>query len=424
VWQAGARRTFPSLAADGEADVVVVGGGLTGLSTAWHLAEGRAFGRVILLEAGRLGGGASGRAAGNCVDLVGEGVEQLVGQFGRAGACTALAYGRDALSYVTTLGAARQLPFVAGAELLEVATNSHQARKLSRRLALLNELGFGGTRRWLEADVCRRRFPESPFIAAIACETAQLVDPARLVDRWIALVSDTPVQVYENTPVVSLRRDGTRFVVTTPQGSVVAAKVVVATNGFTSGELTPTLSRVQLPILTYCLATRPIGPEIWAGLGVGRDTSFYDANHLLHYFRRTPDDRLLFGGGQPGLGSPTDEQREEHTHALRRQLGLYFPALAGIDLEAVWSGPISITRDLSPALCAFFGGDMIAAVGCIGHGIVSSQYNGKLIADALMGGAKDFPFRTPKRWPAFRLGNVALRVMRSTFRMRDAWDAK
>jgi len=417
----------PELEGELRADVAVVGGGLTGLSTAWHVRRSEGGKRVVLLEAARVGGGASHRAAGNCLDLVGEGVDQLVSQFGRAGAEQALAYGRDALAYVEAQSEPLAIPYTAPrAEFIDVAVSKSHVRLLERRLALLGELGFDGGRSWLDEAACRRRFAASPFLAGISFRHAKLADPRLLVRRWLELARGAGADVFEQSPVTRIdRRDGD-FQLTTPAGSVIASHVVVATNAFAGGEIDGALARFQRPVWTYCLATEPIDAARWDEIGLDSKTSFYDANHLLHYFRRTDDDRLLFGGGEPGLEPSSAASLKHHTALLEARLRRYFPTLAEVRTDAAWCGPISITSELTPAINTFHDGRLFLSVGCIGHGLVSAQYNGKLIADVIRDGvqaARPFPFRVSKRWPGLGLDGVALRAVRTYLRARDSWNA-
>ena len=409
------------------ADVIIIGGGLTGLSTAWHLRQRDPGAKVTLIEGSRVGGGSSGRAAGNCLDLVGESVEQLVAQFGRDQAKLVLQYGRDAFAYIESQADSLSIPYTSPrAELIEVAVTSSQVRVLERRFALLSQLGFESSRVWLDASTCKARFPDSPFFAAIASQNAKLADPRALVRRWFELARAAHIDIYENTVALRIERQGSSFLVTTPEGSIVAERVVVATNAFTDSQLGPEMTRLQRAIWTYCIATDVIDSGTWDKVGLKPNLSFYDANHLLHYFRRTEDGRLLFGGGEPGLEASTAASLESHAQALETQFRKYLPSLAHVRRATVWCGPVSITRDLTPALSSFHDGRLFLAIGCIGHGLVAAQYHGKLLADAVTGNrqtVEQFPFRSPKRWPGLGLDGVALRAMRTLFRAKDSWNA-
>jgi glycine/D-amino acid oxidase-like deaminating enzyme len=425
VWSAPAHAALPHIEGRQRAEVVVIGGGLTGLSTAWHLKTRAQADNVVLLEAASVGSGASGRAAGNCLELVGESAEQMVAEFGRERAAQALRYGRDALAYLESLATPLALPFSAPqAEFIEVATNSFQVRVLERRLALLESLGADGGRTWLDAAACRQRFASSPFLAAVSCRQAKLVDPPQLLERWLAQVLAAKVQIHEYSPVLDIERRGSELVVHTPRASITAGHVVVATNAFTGASLG--VRRVQRPIWSYCIATAPIPDELWQQLGLTTAVSMYDTNHLLHYFRRCAGDRLLFGGGEPGVTPSTVASLQVHAAQLEAQLRRYFPPLATVARSTAWSGPISLTRDLAPALCISHDGRLMVAVGCTGHGLVAAQYNGKLLAEAIAGDREvitRFPFRAAKRWPGLGLDALALRIMRSAFRARDSWHA-
>ncbi|MBI5630125.1 MAG: FAD-dependent oxidoreductase [Elusimicrobia bacterium] len=372
----------PSLKKAIEADVAVVGGGLAGVSTAYHLKKEAPRLRVAVLESEHVGFGASGRNAGFAMTLFGLALPITALRFGKANAAAAYRFMAGAVDYVWNL--CRELGIDAQAErtgLLVVATNLAQVKRLRHEMSLARELGLSDLR-WLEAGEVRREVNSPTYLGAKYDPFCVLVNPARLVRGLKEAAMKLGVEFYEGTPVSSLRC-GTDLVLETPEGSVRAAKAVLATNAYSQGF--PLLSSKAAPVHTYISLTRPLTAAELAAIGWRRRQGIEDARNLVHYYRLTPDNRLLMGGGQAhyyrggGLGRDTHQGNLEH---VRSHIAEAFPVLRGIEITHHWGGPVSGTLDLAPAFG--YAGEqkkVIYALGCVGHGVSLMTMAGQILRD-------------------------------------------
>jgi glycine/D-amino acid oxidase-like deaminating enzyme len=181
--------------------------------------------------------------------------------------------------------------------------------------------------------------------------------------------------------------------------------LVLATNAY-SHLLQPT-RRKQVPAWTYIVATEPLSDAHFDAIGWAGREGVEDARNLIHYYRVTPDNRLLMGGGPVGLSYGDDMNRDANVDAWRHlegHIAELFPALKDVKVEHRWGGPFSVTLDLTPAI-GFLGDQRaVYSLGCIGHGVSMTHLNGRAIADLLLGRDTDFangPFvnRREIPWP-------------------------
>ena len=197
-----------------------------------------------------------------------------------------------------------------------------------------------------------------------------LVNPLKLAREEKRLISGMGVSIYEDTPVQTIRT-GSPFCLETPAGKVLADKLVFATNAYS--HLFPQLLRKQLPAFTYMIATEPLSPAQLAPIGWQGEQGVEDARNLIHYYRITPDKRIVLGGGPVGLSFRNSLFHDDNLAAwqhLEAHLHFLFPHLKGVEITHRWGGPFSVTVNLTPSL-GYAGGDQRAVynLGCIGHGV-------------------------------------------------------
>ena len=260
-----------------------------------------------------------------------------------------------------------------------------------------------------------------------------LMDPARLVREQKRHAITLGADIYENTPVLAVAKlpgpaGGYRLL--TPRGSVTAARLVYATNAYS--HLFGELGRLQAPAFTYMIATEPLTREQLAPIGWAGAQGLEDARNLIHYYRLTPDQRIVMGGGPVGLGRGGDLDRDSDQKAwrhLEQHIGWLWPHLAGIAITHRWGGPFSVTMDLTPAL-GYLGEDRTAVygLGCIGHGVAMSYLNGEVLADLLTGDgdgeiARQCPFvnRRVISWPPEPAATAARYAIRGYLQAEDAF---
>lgn len=385
---------FPPLRGESRADVCVIGGGYTGLSAALHLAEAGLD--VVLLEANRVGWGASGRNGGQ----VGSGQRQdqdwLERRFGRATARALWDLGEDAKALVRELIARHAIacdlaPGIVYAAHRPAYAPEYQAyaEKLAR------DYGYP------EAEPLDR--------AAIAALVATDAYHGGYLDRGAAhlhplnyalglarAAAAAGVRIHEASRVETLAPAPR-----TATGSVRAGFVVLATNGYL-GELAPAVTARVMPINNFIVATEPLGPDRAAAL-IRDNLAVADSRFVVNYFRLTPDHRLLFGGGESyGWRFPRDIEA-----VVRPRMEAIFPQLRGVPVTHAWGGTLAITVNRMPSFQRL-APNVISAAGFSGHGVALATIAGRAMAEAVRGTADRFDLMARLPQPRFP-GGAALR---------------
>jgi glycine/D-amino acid oxidase-like deaminating enzyme len=394
----------PPLSGSVEADVAIVGGGFTGIATAYWLLEAEPSSKVVVLESEVVGYGASGRNGSFAMTVVGLGLDILAKLKGREFALAAHRYMERAVDTVGELVDKEGLDCdYIRPGFLRMATTPAYVKRIQKEVELASSLGIDGIE-WLERDTARERVRSDLYLGAWWEPRMALVNPLKLVREMKLRAERRGATVYEHSPVVSIERGG-RFSLRTPGGSVSAERVVLATNAYS--HLIEQTRRKQTPAWTYIVATEPLSDRHFEPLGWAGREGVEDARNLIHYYRVTPDNRLLMGGGPVGLSYGRDMSRDGNVRAwrhLEQHIADVFPALKDVKVEHRWGGPFSVTLDLTPAIGFLGDPRAIYAVGCIGHGVSMTHLNGRAIADLLLERSTDLtdgPFvnRRVLPWP-------------------------
>jgi glycine/D-amino acid oxidase-like deaminating enzyme len=374
----------PPLTGSQHADVAVIGGGFTGLVTAYEIKRAEPSLKVSLVEAKTTGYGASGRNGSFAMTVVGLGFSTTAMLRGKQYLKDAHTYmekaveATDDLIQRENLDCRRIRP-----GFLRVATAPAYIRKLQEEVELMTSLGFEGIS-WIDqAETCAR--VHSPrYLGAMWEPRLVLVDPARLVREEKRLAEEAGVQVYENTPVFSVS-DKSPYTLRTPQGELKAGKLVYALNAY--AHLVPALKRKQIPAFTYMIATGPLHDDQLAQIGWRGEEGVEDARNLVHYYRLTSDRRIVIGGGPVGLTYGNNLNRDANEQAWRHleaHLHFLFPQLNDVTITHRWGGPFSVTTNLSPAMGYLKDRSAVYSVGCIGHGVSTSHLNAQTLRDLIL----------------------------------------
>lgn len=372
-------RSHPSLRGDLDVDVAVIGGGLTGLSSAIFLArEGMS---VALLEKDLVGAGASGRNCGQVGSEIGRNLVALKSDLGtdRAG------------NVVRVLRAAiENLERFIDQEKIDCAYQRHgnifagihitQQKFADQVACVAEEYGFP-VKRIGPGDAQKMGLP-----AAVVCgfhdQTGGTLDPARLVKGLAKTALQAGrVKIFEETPVVEVV-EGRKIVLKTPQGSVRADLCVLATNGY-SPEI-GYLKRKILPAYVSVAITDPLSDAQFEKLGWTRVGGLYTAHHVIENLRLTPDRRLLVGTKKVRVGfgtrPPAPNSRRTFS-ALQGVLDDRFPELDGIKIAMGWTGRVAVTSDSVPIMGRLgVHKNILYSAGYSGHGIAMAAYAGHHIA--------------------------------------------
>ncbi|MFD1542068.1 NAD(P)/FAD-dependent oxidoreductase [Nonomuraea guangzhouensis] len=382
------RRTEPPA----RADVVIVGAGLTGLSTALHLSRQGA--QVALLEAHTVGWGASGRNGGMATPGLAISFGAGVKRYGTERATAMFRSYNDAIDtledVVTTEGI--DCSFSRTGRLTLASKPAHY-QSFQASAALMRELAGQDVRLVPPARI-REEIGSDHYHGAMVDPLGAGVHVGRLTAGLAAAVSTNGVSIHEECQVTGLtRRSGYQHDVHTELGTIRGDQVVIATSGYTGG-LTPWLRRRIVPIGSFIIVTEPLDQSVVDELLPHRRVAS-DSKNLLYYFRITPDNRLLFGGrARFALSAPASDIKSGRI--LRRAMTTVFPQLAGARVDYCWGGLVDMSLD--QMVHAGERDGLFYSVGYSGHGVQMATHMGKVLAQVLGGEPaanpwQDLPFR-------------------------------
>lgn len=407
-------------------NVAIIGGGLTGLSAAYHLLKRCPGARIVVLEANRLGAGASGRSTGMLSPGVGQSVASLVRRLGVTRARRLYEQTIEAVTYAAAL--IDQLGMDCELQMsgqLIVGRSPVGKQRVRQQLELLRRLGLPAEELSEQAlsNVIRLQdwsanlsATEGP--AALRLPNAGVVHPLKLVHGFASRIRELAGQIFEQAHVRSIHpptRPGHKVRLELDGGEVLADKVVVATSGYTS-QLGLFRGRL-LPVHLQALVTEPLSEAALSAIGWDGCEGVLDARRLFSYFRLTSDKRVVFGGGRPRYcwgGALADLPSQSTLALLADELKQTFPVDSQLVVAGGWSGTIGYVIDALPAIAALPSCPQIVhAVGWCGHGIALSIASGSWIQKLLSDGVppEDLPwFRATMpmvptelaRWIGFR----------------------
>jgi glycine/D-amino acid oxidase-like deaminating enzyme len=359
-----------------EADVAVVGAGYTGLSAARTLARSGAS--VVVLEREEAGWGASGRNGGFVLPGFKPGVAELARRRGAATARALFARSVEALGFLEAVVAEERIAcdYVRCGSVTLADRTSHLADLERERRALIEVAGH--ETRILDRTEIRTEIGSMRFPGGLLDPAAGSLHPAKYCAGLARAAERAGARLVEHTEVSGIRRGVGGFEVATSRGRIRAREVLVAANGYT-GPPFHRLRRRVVPIGSHIVATAPLEPALAAKLIPGGRV-LSDTRHLLHYFRLSPDRRLLFGGRASFTPIGTARCATLLGDAMRR----VFPELAATPVDFAWSGNVCFTRDRMPHAGLLDG--LHYALGYCGHGVAYSTWLGARVGERLAGG--------------------------------------
>ncbi|UTW12971.1 NAD(P)/FAD-dependent oxidoreductase [Marinobacterium rhizophilum] len=372
-------RQRPALQGEATADICVIGAGFTGLSSALHLAE-QGF-SVIVLEASRIGFGASGRNGGQIVHSYSRDMDFIEQHYGAdtADAMGAMAFegGRIIRDFVQRYRI--QCDLKDGG--IFAACTGAQLDALAKKKRLWEKHGHQQLE-MLDADSIRQHIGSTRYTGGLLDRSGGHFHPLNLVLGEAAALESLGGVIYEDSKVVRVEQ-GARVRLHTGQGSVSAAHVVVAGNAYLDG-LIPQLAQKSMPCGSQVLATEPLSAAVQQAL-LPQGQCVEDCNYLLDYYRLSGDGRLIYGGGVT-YGAREPGRIEQ---LIRPNLIRTFPQLATVKVDFAWTGNFLLTLMRLPQF-GRIGSNIYYAQGYSGHGIASSHLAGRLICDAIRGESERF----------------------------------
>ena len=416
----GAPAGRPPLEGVVEADLVVVGGGLTGLWTALQAAEeGK---RVVLLEGEQLAFGASGRNGGFCVASLTHGIENGLARWpGELPALERL--GRENLAGIR---AAIDRHGIAcdweETGVIDVATAPHQLEWLAEGAELSRRHGWDAE--LLDAAAVRAHVDSPTYLGGVwTRDGSALVDPARLCWGLARAIEAAGGAVHEATPVTAIGRDGGGVRADTPAGRVLARRALLATSAFPP--LVRAIRRYVVPVYDYVLVSEPLSEAQRDAIGWRGRQGLSDVTNQFHYYRQTADHRILWGGYDAvyefgGRVGPQRDQRPATFAVLAEHFFATFPQLEGLRFTHRWGGAIDTCSRFSALWGRALGGRAVYVVGFTGLGVGASRFGARVGLDLLDGldtertrlemvRRRPLPFPPePARWAVIELTRRAL----------------
>jgi glycine/D-amino acid oxidase-like deaminating enzyme len=413
------------LQGDIDVDVAVVGGGFTGLSSAYHIKKAEPNLKVALLESEVIGFGASGRNGGFNMTLFGLTLSITALRFGKQKAREAHHYMERAVDYLRDLVA--ELGIDCDYEhpgFLRVATSEKYKKRILHEIELACKLGLEGIE-WLDEAQTREQVQSPMYLGAWWEPRCGILNPAKLSWGWADAIRPMGVEVYENSPVAEIVRENGKVRLDTPNGIVRADKVVMATNAWS--HFFKELRRKQVPVWTHIVMTEPLAEKHFEEIGWQNRQGIEDARNLVHYYRLTADNRLVMGGRDVSLSYGEDMEKDLNPvtfEGLKDDVREIFPALKEIQFTHEWGGPVSVPLDMAPAIG--FAGDknVVYSLGTVGHGVSMTQLNGRTVADLILERKTDltdvfFVNRRTIPWPPEPLRNIAVKAIRGYMNWED-----
>lgn len=374
------------LAGAAKADVAIIGAGYTGLSTAYHLKVADPSLDVAILESETVGYGASGRNAGFVMTLFGASLGLMKALHGAEKVRAAHDYLVKSIAGLEAMLAEHKLDCdYERSGFLKVATSPRYAARIREEIAQLEALGIEGYR-WLNVGELAGRVRSPSFLGACLEPGCGLINPRKWVDALAGLALGSGARLYEQARVETVRRENGRFHIKTATGTLTADKVVFAANGYT--HLIPGMRSKQLPAFVFIVVTEPLSAEQLATIGWAGREGIEDGRNFMHFYRLTPDNRLLMGGG-PGFVPLGGRMHHDADPAawkhLEEFIGVTFPGLRGIRIAHRWGGAFSVTADSTPHIGTMHDGAAVFSVGCTGHGVAMTHMNGRILRDLVLG---------------------------------------
>jgi len=391
----------PALAGDLRADVCVVGAGFTGLSAALNLAE-RGY-RVAVLEANRVGWGASGRNGGQIGSGFAADMAWLEGWAGRAAARGLFTLAEEAKAIIRERVERHGISCDLKWGTFHAASKARHMPGLAAKQAHWSEAyGYQGLRLAETPDEAHRYVNSPSYIGGIFDPSSGHLHPLKYCQGLARAAEEAGATIFEGSPVIGLET-GTggagQVAAKTGCGRVEADFLLLCGNAYL-GDLVPEIRRVIAPLSSYIVATHPLGEDKAADV-IPADCAVFDSNHILSYYRLSADRRMLFGGrvGISPFGEP-DPRR-----ALAARMAKLFPQIADAGIEFDWGGYVAMTWARVPHV-GRLGGRVYFAHGYSGDGAAMTGLVGRVLAEAVAGQAERFDLfaRLPHRgFPGGRL---------------------
>ena len=369
------RPHYAALDGDYRCDVVIVGGGFTGLSCAYHLAKAGID--VMLIEAHRFGDGASGRNGGQFGSGQREGVIELEKQYGfeRSKALWDLAENAKSNMHEVAKAGGFECDYSVG-QLTPMHKKRYEAGEKAHIEAVNQRYGYNDLC-WLDQNEMAERLGSNHYFGGAWDKGTGHIHPLKYLIGLAKSAENAGAKLHECTSATSVQANG-KIQIKTSNGTITADKCLLALNGY-HGDLEKNTTRNVMPIQSFIGATEPL-PDDTEILPGGEAVD--DSRFVVRYYRKSKDNRLLFGGREAySSGDPGNIEA-----GIRRQMVEIYPSLKNVPITHAWGGSVAITMPRMPYVREVEPG-LWSAGGYSGHGVMLSNYTGRLIAEKFLGGS-------------------------------------
>lgn len=386
---------FPSLQSDARADICIIGGGYTGLSAALHLSE-RGY-SVVLIEAHKVGWGASGRNGGQLHSAQRREQSTLEKWFGKKHAHQLFDLGEDAKALVKSLIKKHDINCDWQEGLIHAIHKRRYLDDMAREVDLLQRDYNVKDITTLSRHEIADALGTNAYFGGWREQSAGHLHPLNYALGLARAAHFAGARIYENTAALSVSTTGSPRV-TTQKGTINAEHIILAGNGYLHGIDDDTESRV-MPLHNFILTTEPLGER--ADSLIPNREAAADSRFVVYYWRLTKDNRLLFGGGETyGTAFPQDIKAFVRPHMLK-----LYPQLSDVKIDYAWGGTLAVTMKRLPYLRRLRPG-LYTACGYSGQGVGTATFAGKLLAEAIAGESERFDVFSKLPAPPFPGGRM------------------
>lgn len=371
---AGPRPEYPTLDGDRTCDVVIVGGGFTGLSAAAHLAKTGSD--VVLIETHRFGDGASGRNGGQLGTGQRAWAEELEAEYGFSRAKALFDLAEEAKAHLLDFAAVNQIEIDYMPGQMSVAHKKRYVDDYKAHAEIMaNRFGYPHIS-FMDAAETAERLGSTHYFGGTRDTGTGHIHPLKLVIGTAKVATQAGAKLFEQTPSTGITSGGGKVRVATPKGTITAAKCLIGVNAY-GGTLEPVSAAHIMPIGSFIGATVPLGADSKVLPG---GEAVDDSRFVVRYFRKSKDGRLLFGGREIYA---VNDPKDIHIH-IRRQIAEIYPSLKDVEITHGWGGYVGITVPRKPFVREVMP-NVISIGGYSGHGVMLSNFFGKLYAETVAG---------------------------------------
>lgn len=387
------RRDPVCLTGTTDAELAIVGAGLTGLWTALFLKELEPAVDVAVIDQSLAAYGASGRNAGMLSETIDHGHALAIQHFGEAEACRLARLGETNVAEMLDFLRQRDIEcdYEPTGRLMVALTATH-LEEARTTVEIAERLGMQGFR-FLDRRAIRTQLDSPLYLGGVSVSGGGILDPVKLVEGLRAEAERLGVRVFENTEVNAIEPAGGGIRLQAKAGTLRARKVVLATSAYTH-HLLPRVTRRFIPLYDYVLVSEPLSAEQHDSIGWRGRQGVTDGRAFFNYYRLTPDNRILWGTSEATYyrGNRVDrscDHSPSHYTALRASFRRHFPALGELEFPYAWGGAICATTRLTPFFGHALGGRVVYGLGFTGHGLGSTRLAGHILAHLALQRAGD-----------------------------------